>query len=105
MENKHKHSKEEKELLTNIFIFNIKVAGLTLGVTLGLALFIATNWLVLKGGDKVGPHLKLLGQYFIGYSVTFKGSILGFIYGFLVGSLCGVVMGWVYNKIAGHRKP
>ncbi|MCK5204417.1 MAG: hypothetical protein KAR15_11120 [Desulfobacterales bacterium] len=68
-----------------------------------MAIFIATNWLVIKGGDPVGPNLQLLSQYFIGYRVSFFGSIIGFVYGFVVGTLCGALIGWVYNKIAGFK--
>ena len=50
---------------------------LTHGI-LALGLFIATNWLVIKGGERVGPHLQLLSQYFIGYRVTFLGSFIDF---------------------------
>ena len=40
---------------------------------------------MLKGGPVVGPHLELLGQYLIGYRVTFGGSFVGLAYGFLAG--------------------
>jgi hypothetical protein len=29
-----------------------------------------TIWLVIKGGPNMGQHLQLLGQYFVGYSVS-----------------------------------
>ncbi|MBW1788857.1 MAG: hypothetical protein JRK53_19945, partial [Deltaproteobacteria bacterium] len=77
--------------------------GLVLGLLLGLIIFAATNWLVIKGGDPVGPHLALLSQYFIGYRVTFWGSFVGFAYGFALGTLCGALIGWVYNKVARIR--
>ena len=93
-----------------ILRFNIKMFGFTLGILLGLTIFIATNWLLIKGGTinadgeyVVGPHLQLLGQFFIGYKVSFLGSIIGFIYGFAVGTICGGTIGWAYNKIANFR--
>ena len=44
MENNHRQpTANEKELLTNILMFNIRVSALTLGVMLGTAIFIATN--------------------------------------------------------------
>lgn len=90
----------DERLFTGVLWLNAKVIGLTLGLVCGLALFIATNWLVVKGGKPVGPHLALLSQYFIGYRVSFLGSLIGFLYGFAVGSLCGSFIGWLYNRIA-----
>ena len=84
--------------------------GLALGILTGIVIFIATNWLVLKGGHMtpdgeyvVGPHLQLLSQFFIGYKVSFLGSIVGFVYGFAVGSICCTFLGWTYNKITDVR--
>src|SRR5262249_53326794 len=47
--------------------------GLSLGVTAGLVVFLATLMLVLKGEGVVQPNLQLLSQYFPGYSVTAPG--------------------------------
>ena len=94
----------EQKLFSGVLWLNAKVFGLTLGIVCGLALFLATNWLVLKGGNSVGPHLSLLSQYFIGYRVSFLGSFIGFFYGFAVGTLCGSLMGWMYNRIAALRR-
>lgn len=100
---KEKEAEEEK-LFTGILWFNAKALGLVLGLLFGSAIFIATNWLVIKGGRTVGPHLSLLSQYFIGYRVSFLGSIIGFGYGFAVGTLSGALIGWIYNKIAAFRE-
>ena len=89
----------EKKLFSGVVWLNIKALGLVLGLLFGLIIFCATNWLVIKGGDRVGPHLILLSQYFIGYRVTFLGSFIGFAYGFALGTLSGALLGWIYNKI------
>ncbi len=52
----------EKIVLTRLLRLNAKIQGLVTGIVAGLGLFIATNWLVLKGGVVVGPHLGLLGS-------------------------------------------
>ena len=99
--------KEEKEILfSGILRLNSKVLGLVMGIVLGSIVFVATNWLLLKGGHYtadgkyiVGPHLKLLSQFFLGYRVSFFGSIIGFLYGFAVGTICGSATGWIYNGI------
>ena len=72
----------EEKFFSGVLWLNAKVVGLALGLIFGLAIFVATNWLVIKGGDPVGPHLSLLSQYFFGYRVTFLGSLIGFGYGF-----------------------
>jgi hypothetical protein len=76
---------------------NAKVQGVVTGLVVGLAIFIATNWLILKGGEVVGPNLALLGQFFIGYRVTFVGSLIGFAYGFAGGFVAGYLVAGLYN--------
>jgi len=94
---------EDQRLIHRVLWLNAKILGLSTGLILGLLLFIATNWLVIKGGNPLGPHLNLLGQYFIGYRVSFTGSLVGFFYGFIVGSTSGALIGWIYNKIVAYR--
>ena len=102
---------DDKKLFSTVLKLNIKILGLVLGLLLGMFIFIATNWLVIKGGHigptgeyVVGPHLQLLSQFFIGYRVSFLGSVIGFFYGFALGTLCGAATAYIYNKIADHRK-
>ena len=94
----------EEKLFSGVLLLNAKVLGFTLVVICGLGVFVATNWLVIKGGERVGPHLILLSQYFIGYKVTFLGRFIGAAYGFALGTICGALMGWIYNKIAAIRQ-
>ena len=77
--------------------------GLVTGLVAGLGLFVATNWLVLKGGPMVGPHLALLGQFFIGYTVTFVGSLIGFAYAFVTGYVLGYAVARIYNWVLDRR--
>ena len=88
-----------------------KLLGFVFGILGALIVFAATNWLVLMGGHVddqgavvVGPHLALLGQFFIGYKVTFWGSIVGALYGFAVGSIVGAVIAGIYNTLSSLRK-
>ncbi len=96
-------SPEIEQLMRGVLRLDAKILALTLGFLGALAIFAATNWLVLKGGPTVGPHLRLLSQYFLGYRVTFAGSLVGAAYGFAVGALSGLVIGWVYNRVAAWR--
>lgn len=63
--------------------------GVAFGVVTGLALFAVTLFLVLKGGNVVGPNLGLLNQFLFGYSVTLAGAFVGLAYGFGIGLLGG----------------
>ena len=74
--------------------------GIAVGLLLGLGLLIATNFLVLKGGERVGPHLGLLSVYFPGYSVTFVGSLVGFVYLFVIGYGIGRSIVTIYNRLS-----
>ena len=78
---------------------NAKAWGISLGLVAGLLLFAATNLLVLRGGEVVGPHLSLLGLLLPGYRVTFAGSLVGFVYLFVIGYGVGRLVGGLYNAI------
>lgn len=76
------------------------IMALVFGMVGGVGLFLATAWLLLRGGATVGPTLSLLGNYFPGYSVTWPGAGLGFVYGALVGAAVGWSMARIYNFVA-----
>jgi hypothetical protein len=94
----------ENVVLTRVMRLNANINGLVAGIMVGLGIFVATNWLVLKGGDVVGPHLGLLGQFFIGYEVSFGGSLIGFAYGFATGFSVGYLIARIYNWVADVRE-
>lgn len=71
------------------------------GIVSGLYVFFATLWLVQKGGPNVGAHLQLLGQYFMGYTVTYTGAVIGFLYGLLWGFLFGWLFAYLRNCTVG----
>jgi len=91
-------------VLTRLARLNATVQGLVFGTLLGGAIFLATNWLILKGGEPVGPHLALLGEFFIGYRVTFLCSLIGFGYGFVTGFLAGYLVAMLYNLFGTKRQ-
>lgn len=87
-----------RETLAGVFTKLDGVAlGLSMGILCGLTLFLATLVLVLKGGDVVGPRLQLISEFFPGYSVTPKGSLLGLAYGFFAGLIGGWSFAFVRN--------
>ena len=79
----------QKIIMSRVIRLNATVLGIVIGTLLGFAIFLSTIWLVIKGGDVVGPHLSLIGQYFFGYEVTVVGSFIGFAYGFVSGFIIG----------------
>lgn len=93
----------EALVLTRLLRLNATIQGVVTGLLIGTGVFLATNWLVLKGGKVVGPHLALLGQFFIGYRVTFLGSLVGFAYGFCVGFIIGYGVARMYNWLVDLR--
>lgn len=94
-------ARREEQLIKHAVVrLNGHVLGFVLGTIGALALFAATMWLVLKGGEVVGPHLGLLDNFLPGYSVTVVGSFVGAAYAFVIGYICGYIVSSVYNFIA-----
>lgn len=73
--------------------------GFAIGTVCGLSVFLATIFLVLKGGEVVGPNLALLGQFFYGYTVTITGAFIGLVYGFVTGFVLGWLIGLLRNGL------
>lgn len=94
----------EKLVLTRLMRLNATVHGVVTGIVAGLGLFLATMWLVLKGGEVVGPHLSLLGQFLIGYEVSVSGSFIGMGYGLILGFLAGYSVARLYNWFVSLRE-
>jgi len=96
-------SESEKELVEAAIVrLRARVMAVVFGMLGGVGLWLASVWLVVRGGPNVGQHLGLLSNYFPGYEVSWLGSFIGFGYG----ALCGAAIGWsiasIYNRIA-HR--
>jgi protoporphyrinogen oxidase len=72
-----------------------------IGTVCGSSIWIATMWLLIKGGDVVGPNLSLLREYFLGYSVTAKGAFIGFGYSFFWGFFFGWLFAYLRNLVVG----
>ncbi len=94
------------ELLLRAFAKFDKVSlGVAVGAVAGLAIFVATATLVIKGGDVVGPNLVLLNQFLFGYRVTWPGAFVGLVYGFVLGFGLGYLValfrnGFVFTYLA-----
>ena len=91
----HRTDLTEELIVQSLAKLDGKALGIALGLLLGLGIFAATNFLIIKGGHVVGPNLALLSQFFIGYEITFSGSLIGMIYGLMA----GFVIGWLIAVI------
>jgi hypothetical protein len=85
---------------TALLQLNARAWGIAMGLLLGLGLFLATIFLVVKGGETIGPHLALLGVLLPGYRVTVGGAFIGFGYMFVIGYAIGRIIGHLYNALA-----
>ena len=101
MAKKSEHEAEISQAIARIKTNALAVVGAILG---GFGLFVMTAWLLIKDGPNVGEHLQLLSNYFIGYSVTWWGSIVGLFYGALCGGIIGWAVGMIYNTIVKMRE-
>ncbi len=79
------------------------ILGLVFGLIFGVGLFAMTAILLIENGPNTGLHLSLLGNYFIGYTVTWKGAFIGFLWAFALGALIGYSIGVIYNRIVAIR--
>lgn len=71
--------------------------GVAVGSLAGGSIFAATAFLLVKGGDRAGLTLGLLGQYFVGYRVTWVGGVVGLLYGFVFGFVFGWLVAFLRN--------
>jgi hypothetical protein len=95
--------REERELSRAVARIQAGLLAAGFGVVCGAGLFLMTIWLLIKGGEHVGSHLQLLSNYFVGYSVTWSGSVIGFLYGAVTGGIIGWAIAIIYNRVAELR--
>ncbi len=86
------------KLIMRVFTRMDKLGFATaVGSVSGLLIFLATIFLVVKDGEVVSPNLRLLGQYFLGYSVTVKGAFIGMAFSFFWGFFFGWLFAYLRN--------
>lgn len=98
-----KNQSQVVELSHRVIKLQASVLAFVFAVIGGMGLFLMTVLLLIKGGTQVGSHLQLLGQYLIGYSVTWTGSLVGLLYGSVLGWVGGWSIAILYNLIAQAR--
>jgi len=77
---------------------NKNAFALALGIVWGVIVFLVTNIDLLRGGS--GEHLSRLSQIYLGYRVSFLGSIIGLLWGFVTMSIAAWVAAWLYNRLS-----
>lgn len=78
--------------------------GVAVGVVSGLGIFMASAVLLLRGGSVPGPNLSLLGNYLLGFDVTWAGAVIGLVeaglLGFAVGAFAAGLRNWTLTGYA-----
>ena len=97
------NNKNDSSIQYKIIKLQARLISFVMAIIGGLSIFLATVWLLIKGGENVGQHLSLLGQYFPGYSVTWIGSFVGLCYGAIVGGIAGWLICFIYNRIVDKK--
>jgi hypothetical protein len=88
-----------KEVLSRSFSKIDKLAFATaLGSVSGIVFFLATIWLVVKGGE-LAEYMQLLNQYFVGYTVSLQGAFISFGYSFLWCFIFGWLFAYLRNMV------
>ncbi|MEQ1762818.1 MAG: hypothetical protein ABL984_06670 [Pyrinomonadaceae bacterium] len=94
----------DRLIIQSLAKLDVLALGIAIGTLAGLTIFLATNFLLYKGQDgtdEIGPNLALLGQYFIGYEVSTRGSVMGLVYGFIFGFVFGSLIALLRNSVVG----
>lgn len=77
--------------------------GLAIGAATGLALFVSTSWLVIRGTADQSRNAALLGNYLPGYSPSIIGGLIGAVELFAITFVGCLVLAAVYNKVVELR--
>jgi hypothetical protein len=96
---------ELEETLRSVFArYDVTALGVATGAVLGLTLFAATAFLLVRGGEVIGPNLSLLGHYLYGYQVTWPGALVGLVEGALGGFAFGCFLAYHINVVVGWHE-
>ncbi len=98
-----RHTLQKDEISHALVKINVAAMAIVWAIFGGLVVFGMTAWLLIQDGPNPGQHLQLLSNYFIGYSVTWRGSLVGLFYGAVCGGVTGWAVGTIYNKIVNLR--
>ncbi len=77
---------------------NLKASAIAAGILWGFLVFVFT---IIEAARGLGQTLGKLTAIYVGYSVTYAGSLVGLVYGFVTGVLIGAAFCWLYNRFCG----
>ncbi len=77
---------------------NLKASAIAAGILWGFLVFVFT---IIEAARGLGQTLGKLTAIYVGYSVTYAGSLVGLVYGFVTGVLIGAAFCWLYNRVCG----
>ncbi len=80
-----------------------RIMSVVFGVAAGLGVWLATAWLLVRGGSNVGEHLILLRNYMPGFAISWPGSFVGLFWGAVFGAAIGWLFAWIYNQVVERR--
>ena len=84
-----------EEVLAAAFArYDPRALGAAVGIVLGAALFLATAIAMLRGPGDAGRMLSLIGEYLVGYEVSWAGAVIGL----LGAGLGGFGFGWLLAR-------
>jgi len=92
-----KQSASEKIIARTFARIDPFALATAVGTVSGVLIFLATIWPVLKGSNVLLLYLRLLAQYFVGYTVTVKGAFIALGYSFFWGFLFGWLFAYLRN--------
>lgn len=97
-------SVEERAIIRRAVVrMRARIMAVVFAMVGGLGVWVATAWLLVRGGSNVGEHLILLRNYMPGFSVSWPGSFIGLFWGALFGAAIGWLFAWVYNQVVERR--
>ncbi len=76
---------------------NEKNFAIASGLTWGLWLFVLT--IISTATGYAAAILAPLSSIYIGYTVSYVGSIIGLIWGFIDAGIGMYILAWIYNKL------
>ena len=97
-------SVEEQTIIRRAVVrMRARIMGVVFAMVAGLGVWVATAWLLVRGGTNVGEHLVLLRNYMPGFSVTWPGAFVGLFWGAVFGAVVCWVFARVYNQVVERR--
>ena len=72
--------------------------GMAIGLASGLSFFFATA-VILWRPSVPGPDLRILCEYFYGYTVTWEGAFIALLWGFVTGFVAGWFAAFMRNFV------